>query len=94
MGLIEFETENEFSACIKVIGIGGGGTNAVNSMIRDNLRGVEFIVANTDVQSLEASECCNKIQVGGELTQGLGAGSNPVIGQEAAEEKAETFSLG
>ena len=86
MGLIEFETENEFSACIKVIGIGGGGTNAVNSMIRDNLRGVEFIVANTDVQSLEASECCNKIQVGGELTQGLGAGSNPAIGHDAAEE--------
>ena len=56
MGLIEFETENEFSACIKVIGIGGGGTNAVNSMIRDNLRGVEFIVANTDVQSLEAAK--------------------------------------
>ncbi len=89
MGLIEFETENSYCACIKVIGAGGGGTNAVNSMIRSNLRGVEFIVANTDIQSLEASECPNRIQIGMELTKGLGAGSDPEIGQQAAEENEE-----
>ncbi len=86
MGLIEFENNNEYSACIKVIGVGGGGTNAVNSMVRDNLRGVEFIVANTDIQSLDASGCPEKIQIGTELTRGLGAGSNPDIGKRAAEE--------
>ncbi|MBI4384828.1 MAG: cell division protein FtsZ [Nitrospinae bacterium] len=84
--MIEFEHENEYSACIKVIGIGGGGTNAVNSMIRGNVRGVEFIVANTDVQSLEASACPYKIQIGSNLTKGLGAGSNPEIGRQSAEE--------
>jgi cell division protein FtsZ len=86
MSLIEFEIENDYSAIIKVVGVGGGGTNAVNSMVRDNIRGVEFIIANTDVQSLEKSECPEKVQLGGELTRGLGAGSNPEIGRNAAEE--------
>ena len=86
MSLIEFETEDNYSAIIKVVGVGGGGTNAVNSMVRDNIRGVEFIIANTDVQSLEKSECPEKVQLGGELTRGLGAGSNPEIGRNAAEE--------
>ena len=86
MSLIEFENENDYNATIKVVGVGGGGTNAVNSMVRDNLRGVEFIIANTDLQSLEKSECPGKIQIGGELTRGLGAGSNPVTGKNAAEE--------
>ena len=87
MSLIEFENnEDEYSAIIKVVGVGGGGTNAVNSMVRDNIRGVEFIIANTDVQSLEKSECSEKVQLGGELTRGLGAGSNPEIGRNAAEE--------
>lgn len=86
MGLIEFQQENEYSACIKVIGVGGGGTNAVNSMVRSNVRGVEFIVANTDVQSLEASDCHYKIPVGSNLTKGLGAGSNPEIGKQSVEE--------
>ena len=86
MSLIEFENENDYSAIIKVVGVGGGGTNAVNSMVRDNIRGVEFIIANTDVQSLEKSECPEKVQLGGELTRGLGAGSNPEIGRNAAEE--------
>ncbi len=86
MGLIEFDHENEYSANIKVIGVGGGGTNAVNSMVKDNIQGVEFIVANTDVQSLESSHCQNKIQIGVDLTRGLGAGSNPEIGKKAAEE--------
>ncbi|QPJ66572.1 MAG: cell division protein FtsZ [Candidatus Nitrohelix vancouverensis] len=89
MALIEFEHENNYSACIKVVGIGGGGTNAVNSMVRDNIRGVEFLVANTDVQSLEASDCPGKIQVGLELTRGLGAGSNPEVGQRAALESED-----
>jgi cell division protein FtsZ len=86
MSLIEFENENDYTATIKVVGVGGGGTNAVNSMVRDNLRGVEFIIANTDLQSLEKSECPGKIQIGGELTRGLGAGSNPETGKDAAEE--------
>lgn len=86
MSLIEFENENDYSATIKVVGVGGGGTNAVNSMVRDSLRGVEFIIANTDLQSLEKSDCQGKIQIGGELTRGLGAGSNPETGREAAEE--------
>ena len=86
MSLIEFENENDYSAIIKVVGVGGGGSNAVNSMVADNIRGVEFIIANTDLQSLEKSECPEKVQLGGELTRGLGAGSNPDIGRNAAEE--------
>ena len=86
MSSIEFENENDYTATIKVVGVGGGGTNAVNSMVRDNLRGVEFIIANTDLQSLDKSECPGKIQIGGELTRGLGAGSNPEVGRNAAEE--------
>ena len=83
----DFESENEsdYTATIKVVGVGGGGTNAVNSMVRDNIRGVEFIIANTDLQSLDKSECPEKIQIGEELTRGLGAGSNPEIGRNAAE---------
>ena len=86
MSLIEFENENDYSAIIKVVGVGGGGSNAVNSMVADNIRGVEFIIANTDVQSLDKSECPGKVQIGGELTRGLGAGSNPETGRNAAEE--------
>ncbi|MFQ5450169.1 MAG: cell division protein FtsZ [Nitrospinaceae bacterium] len=87
--MIEFENDNEYSARLKVIGVGGGGTNAVNSMVRDSIRGVEFVVANTDVQSLDSSGCPDKIQIGLELTRGLGAGSNPDIGKRAAEESEE-----
>ncbi len=86
MSLIEFDNENDYSATIKVVGVGGGGNNAVNSMVRDGIRGVEFITANTDLQTLEKSDCSGKIQIGGELTRGLGAGSNPEIGRNAAEE--------
>ena len=89
MSVIEFVSENEYSAKIKVIGIGGGGTNAVNSMVKENLRGVDFVVANTDIQSLDSSPCQEKIQIGVELTRGLGAGSNPEIGKKAAEESQE-----
>lgn len=73
-------------AKIKVIGIGGGGCNAVNRMISSGLKGVDFIVANTDVQALNRSLATTKLQIGSELTDGLGAGANPEIGREAALE--------
>lgn len=76
-------------AKIKVIGVGGGGSNAVNRMIEAGVKGVEFIVANTDVQALNASKAQRKIQLGSKLTRGLGAGSNPLIGREAALEDHE-----
>ncbi|KRL79601.1 cell division protein FtsZ [Secundilactobacillus paracollinoides] len=81
-------TQNH-SANIKVIGVGGGGGNAVNRMIEEDVKGVEFIVANTDVQALEASKAETKIQLGPKLTRGLGAGSNPEIGSKAAQESEE-----
>lgn len=73
-------------AKIKVIGIGGGGCNAVNRMVSSGLKGVDFIVANTDVQALNRSLATTKLQIGSELTDGLGAGANPEIGREAALE--------
>ncbi len=73
-------------AKIKVIGIGGGGCNAINRMISGGLNGVDFIVANTDVQALNRSLATTKLQIGSELTDGLGAGANPEIGREAALE--------
>jgi len=76
-------------ARIKVIGTGGAGGNAVNNMIEANLEGVKFIVANTDMQALSISKAPVKIQIGAELTQGLGAGANPEIGREAAMENAD-----
>jgi cell division protein FtsZ len=82
---------NEKSAKIKVIGIGGAGGNAINNMIDSNLMGVEFIVANTDLQALEISRAPYKIQIGDKLTEGLGAGANPEVGREAALENAEAI---
>ena len=76
-------------ARIKVIGVGGGGGNAVNRMIEAGIKGVEFIVANTDVQALNASKAPIKIQLGSKLTRGLGAGSNPEVGRDAALEDHE-----
>ena len=77
-------------AKLKVIGVGGGGCNAVNRMIESGVQGVEFIVANTDLQVLNASKCQNKLQIGANITEGLGAGANPEIGRESAiESKAE-----
>ena len=85
-----FGLEMDQLAKIKVIGVGGGGCNAVNRMIDSGLKGVEFIVANTDLQVLNASLAPIKLQIGSELTDGLGAGANPEIGREAAlESKAE-----
>ncbi len=80
---------NENSARIKVIGIGGGGGNAVNTMISYSLKGVDFIIANTDAQALGASSSPNKIQIGKEITKGLGAGSNPEIGKKSALESRD-----
>ncbi len=76
-------------ARIKVIGIGGGGGNAVNNMIRSGLTGVDFIVANTDAQAVNSSEAQAKLQIGSQLTKGLGAGANPAIGEGAALESAD-----
>ncbi|MFT4058989.1 MAG: cell division protein FtsZ [Legionella sp.] len=77
------------SAVIKVVGVGGGGGNAVEHMVAENIDGVEFICANTDAQALRASNAKIHIQLGDELTKGLGAGANPQIGREAAEEDRE-----
>ncbi|MFP4038929.1 MAG: cell division protein FtsZ [Desulfosudaceae bacterium] len=83
--------EKENTAKIKVIGVGGAGGNAINNMINSNLQGVEFIVANTDSQALEASMAHVKIQLGSNVTQGLGAGADPQIGREAAMESADAI---
>lgn len=87
--MFEFEEINEQGAKIKVIGVGGGGCNAINTMIAANLIGVEFIAANTDVQALNRSLATNKIQLGVKLTKGLGAGADPNIGRDAAIEDTE-----
>ncbi|MDN2452492.1 cell division protein FtsZ [Lactobacillus sp. UCMA15818] len=79
-------------ATIKVIGVGGAGGNAVNRMIADDVKGVEFIVANTDVQALASSKAETKIQLGPKLTRGLGAGSNPEVGDKAAQESEEALA--
>jgi cell division protein FtsZ len=84
--MFEFDDSMEQVARIKVIGVGGGGSNAVNAMIAANVEGVEFIVANTDAQALKASKAPVRVQLGGRLTKGLGAGANPEVGREAAEE--------
>ncbi|MCZ6700300.1 MAG: cell division protein FtsZ [bacterium] len=90
--VFEFVVEPYLTADIKVLGIGGGGGNAVNTMIAASLGGVDFITANTDVQSLSASTAPQKLQLGATLTRGLGAGSNPEIGRRAAIEDAEKIS--
>jgi cell division protein FtsZ len=87
--MFEIVEHNSLSARIKVIGIGGGGGNAVNTMIGSRLSGVDFMVANTDAQSLEASQAPVRIQLGGTVTKGLGAGANPEIGRRAALEDQE-----
>ena len=81
-----FDLQMDQIAKIKVIGVGGGGCNAVNRMIESGVKGVEFIVANTDLQVLNASKSENKLQIGKDITNGLGAGANPEVGREAAEE--------
>lgn len=84
--MLEFETTIDQFATIKVIGVGGGGNNAVNRMIEDGVQGVEFISVNTDAQALNMSKAEVTMQIGGSLTRGLGAGANPEIGRKAVEE--------
>lgn len=85
----EFEENYESGVNIKVIGVGGGGNNAVNNMINTNIRGVEFVCINTDKQALVRSNAEHKISIGDKLTKGHGAGSDPSIGERAAEESAD-----
>lgn len=90
--MLQFEVEEERNAQIKVIGVGGGGSNAVNRMIDAGLKGITFIAINTDKQALSLSKAETKIQIGEKLTKGLGAGANPEIGQKAAEENIDDLS--
>lgn len=87
-----YPLEPEHFAQIKVIGVGGGGSNAVNRMIAEGMRGVEFVVINTDAQALLMSDAPQRIRIGDKLTRGLGAGGNPETGQKAAEESSEDLS--
>ncbi|QAS51089.1 cell division protein FtsZ [Halobacillus litoralis] len=87
--MLDFDTSMDSLATIKVIGVGGGGSNAVNRMIEHGVQGVEFIAVNTDAQALNLSKAEVKMQIGGKLTRGLGAGANPEVGRKAAEESKE-----
>jgi cell division protein FtsZ len=89
MSLFEIEEDVRRVAKIKIIGVGGGGCNAINTMISSNLEGVEFIAANTDLQALTNSLSTVKIQLGAQLTKGLGAGANPEIGRNATLEDTD-----
>src|SRR5688572_6322230 len=86
---LKLDEEGRAGARIKVVGVGGGGSNAVNRMVAAGLDGVEFIVANTDLQALKLNAAPNKIQIGGKLTKGLGAGADPNIGRQAALEDTD-----
>jgi len=90
--VIELDNGTERGAKIRVVGVGGGGGNAVNSMISMGLRGVDFFAVNTDLQALERNQALNKIQIGKNLTRGLGAGSDPSIGHRAVEEDREEIA--
>ncbi|WP_374723331.1 cell division protein FtsZ [Calidifontibacillus erzurumensis] len=87
--MLQFDTQIDQLATIKVIGVGGGGSNAVNRMIEHGVQGVEFIAVNTDAQALKLSKAEIKLQIGAKLTRGLGAGANPEVGRKAAEESRE-----
>ncbi|MGG4490608.1 MULTISPECIES: cell division protein FtsZ [Bacillaceae] len=87
--MLEFESNIDGMATIKVIGVGGGGNNAVNRMIEHGVQGVDFIAVNTDAQALNLSKAETRMQIGSKLTRGLGAGANPEVGKKAAEESKE-----
>lgn len=90
---MEFSFDGDLNqgAVIKVIGVGGGGGNAINRMVEEQVGGVEFIAANTDVQALRSSKADTVIQIGPKLTRGLGAGAQPEVGRKAAEESEEVL---
>ena len=90
--MLQFEVNVEDNAQIKVVGVGGGGGNAVNRMIEAGLKGVSYIVVNTDKQALNSSVAETKVQIGEKLTRGLGAGANPEIGMKAAEENLDEIT--
>src|SRR2546423_14387054 len=85
-------SDSENFAVIRVIGVGGGGSNAVNRMIRAEMMGVEFIALNTDAQALLQSDAPHKIRIGDKITRGLGAGGDPSIGERSAEEDTEKIA--
>lgn len=87
--MIHFDLPKQKSSIIKVLGVGGGGSNAVNFMFEQDIEGVDFIICNTDAKAIEQSKIPNKIQLGPHLTQGLGAGANPEVGKKATEESLE-----
>src|SRR4030066_1635736 len=87
--MIEFDENKNLAAKVKIIGIGGGGNNALNTMISYGLSGVDFIAANTDAQALATNLASIKLQLGSTLTKGLGAGANPEVGRKAALEDVE-----
>ena len=87
--MIHFDLPKQKSSIIKVLGVGGGGSNAVNYMYAENIEGTDFIICNTDAKALEQSPVPNKVQLGPHLTQGLGAGANPEVGKNATEESLE-----
>ncbi len=87
--MIHFDLPKQKSSIIKVLGIGGGGSNAVNYMYAQNIEGTDFIICNTDAKALDQSDVPNKVQLGPHLTQGLGAGANPEVGKSATEESLE-----
>jgi len=91
--VLEFDIDMDSFARLKVVGVGGGGNNAVNRMIAAGLRGVEFIAVNTDKQALFLSQATTKIQIGDKLTKGLGAGANPEIGEKAANESRDEIAM-
>ena len=86
---IAFDLPKNQSNVIKVIGVGGGGSNAINHMFHQGIKGVDFVICNTDAQALQNSGVPNKIQLGVNLTEGLGAGANPDVGEQAAVESLE-----
>jgi cell division protein FtsZ len=89
MNIMEYDASMDHLVKIKVIGVGGGGNNTVNRMIEHGVQGVEFIAVNTDAQALHLSQANVRMQIGAELTRGLGAGANPEVGQKAVEESRE-----
>jgi cell division protein FtsZ len=92
MEMFYMDESNGFSAKLKVVGVGGGGCNAINTMVEAGLQGVEFIAINTDIQTLNMNKASVKIQIGSKLTRGLGAGANPEVGRQAALEDADQLA--